>query len=308
MRSMFVLSLGALSSLLPLASAQAALDTDAPVLTAFSVSGSIDAARSGQAVTVNLQATDNLSGVYYYIIALESPSGRQVVQEGLHAAASKTFSSQVVIGYPRYMNIELGEHFSRWSEPGMWRVVSVDVRDLAGNARVYDEAALAALGPHQFSVTNTKADSVKPMLHVGSLDTPVLSLSTPPRGTAAGTPPLALATVDVSDAGSPSASGVDVVSAYFCKLPFDGMQCADAFGLVGVTGTPIQKKGKMKIGDLLVSHRHPGMPLTAGVYHLMSLTLTDVAGNSTGLLDSAFGGSDNLSVWFPSGTTVTVNP
>lgn len=158
------------------ASQAAALDTQPPTLTAFGVTGSVDASRSGQSVTVNLRASDNLSGVYYYIVTLTSPNGQQIVQEGLNATASRSFSSQVVIGYPRYMNIEFGEHFNRWSEPGRWRVTAVDLRDLAGNARIYDEAALASLGNTGFDVLNTRSDSARVLFEDDAFELMQLSL------------------------------------------------------------------------------------------------------------------------------------
>ncbi len=287
--------------------AQAQLDTKPPRLTAFEVSGAVDAARSGQGVTVSFTANDNLSGVYYYVITLKSPNGQQVVQEGLNAAASLSFRTKVALGYPRYANIEFGEHFGRWSDPGVWWVESLDVRDAAGNAKVYDRAALAALGNTEFTLTNTRADSTPPTLLSGVLETRSVSLAVPYKGTA-NKPPMVFARITAQDAGNPSAAGLDVYSAYFCKLPFANNRCDDAFGIVGLTGTPVVAATSLVMSDSVVSARYAPATVKPGVYYLMSITLSDVAGNSSSYLGNEFGGDVDWATFFPTGSTVTVNP
>lgn len=286
--------------------ALAALDTQPPTLTSFSVNGSVDASRTGQSVTVKLGASDNLSGVYYYIIEMQSPTGTVIRQEGYNASASKRFSSPVVIGFPRHMNIEFSEQFGRWSEPGTWSVQSVDVRDLAGNARVYDRAALAALGNTDFTVSNAQPDAVPPSLVSGAVDTPVLSLSTPPAGLPAGASPLAIVSVTAQDTGSPATSGLDVYSAQFCKLPFNGTECADGFSVTGTTGTPAKAATALKMSGRLV--RTDGSPVTPGTYLLWVLTLQDVAGNAGALVSTAMGGATDFDALFGGNSSITVLP
>lgn len=287
-------------------SAHAALDTQAPSLTSFTVSGSVDSSRTGQSVSVQLGASDNLSGVYYYIIEIKAPNGSVIRQEGYNAAASKRFSTKVAIGYPRYMNIEFSEQFGRWSVPGTWSVQSVDLRDLAGNSRVYEKAELAALGNTDFSVSNTQSDQVAPTLLSGTVDTPVLSLSVPPAGLPAGASPMAMVSLRMQDTGSPAASGLDVFSAYYCKLPFNNNECADAFGVVGTTGTPTKAATTLKMSGRLV--RTDGSPVSPGTYVLGSVTLQDVAGNANGYVSTALGGSVDFTSFFSGASSITVNP
>ncbi|MFZ2987728.1 hypothetical protein [Ideonella sp.] len=286
--------------------AQAALDTQPPKLTSFGVSGSVDASRTGQFVSVKLGASDNLSGVYYYIIELRSPAGAIIRQEGYNTSLSKNYSTTVAIGYPRYMNIEFSEQFGRWSEPGTWSVDSIDLRDLAGNAKVYDKAALAALGNTDFLVVNAKPDAMAPTLLSGVINTPNLSLSTPPAGLPAGASPMAVLTISAEDSGATTNSGLDVYSAQFCKLPFNGSECADEFGLTGTTGTPIKTPSSLKMSGRLV--RNDGTPVTPGTYVLSVITLQDIASNASAWVSTAVGGSVDFNAYFGGGITITVAP
>lgn len=291
----------------------AGLDTKAPTVTSFKLSGAVNASASQSFVTVNFKAKDDLSGVYDYAITLESPNKRTMIrQEGLNPDLSTSFSTAVQVGYIRYENIEFSEVFNRWSEPGVWSITELMVRDVAGNARVYDKAALAALGNTEFTVTNTSADLAAPVLSNGVIETPTLSLSVQPAGTKAGTLPFARMSVTLQDSGTPTASGVDTYSFYFCKLPFDPatQQCADAFGVLGITGKPIVATATVKANGMLERANAPVMrtPVSTGVYHLCSIDVADIAGNHGTYHATLCGGADELSALFPGGTTVTVNP
>jgi hypothetical protein len=139
---------------------------------------------------------------------------------------------------PAKERIEFSKVFHRWSEPGVWSITELMIRDIAGNARDGDNAALAALGNTEFTVTNTGADVAAPVLANAVIETPNLSLSVPPVGTPEGTLPFAKVASTMNDTGSPTASGTDVYSIFLCKLPFnaDTQKCADSFGGLGLTG------------------------------------------------------------------------
>jgi hypothetical protein len=303
------LSLSALAALAAMGSTHAAaLDVAPPVLTSFSTSGAVDAAATGQFVTVRFTATDDLSGIFTYYVTLESPSGAKITQDGL-VAPTKSLTTKIEVGYPRYTNIEFGEHFDRWSQPGTWSVTSLDVRDLAGNAKVYDKAALAAFGNTDFTVTNTKYDELPPTLVSGSISTPTLSLSKPPAGLPAGAPPVGKVSIRAFDSGTGAISGIDTVTVFFCKEPYNPAthQCAESFGLTGLPATPVRGSASNILAADQV--RQPdGSAIHPGVFRVWSIGLNELAGHNVGFTDIHYGGETDFAALFPTGTTITVNP
>jgi hypothetical protein len=151
-----------------------------------------------------------------------------------------------------------------------------------------------------------------PVLTTGVIETPTLSLSVPPAGTPAGTLPFAMMSMTMQDMGSPTASGIDTYSIYFCKLPFDPVanQCADGFGVLGITGNPIVGLTTAKANGMLERGNAPVLrtPVSTGVYQICSIDVADIAGNHGVYHSTLCGGAENLSTLFPAGTTITVYP
>jgi hypothetical protein len=287
------------------------LDTTAPTLTGFSLNGSVNLDNANSFVSVTLKIRDNLSGVYDYQITLESPGKNSIIkQEGLSPTLATTFNTTVQVGYLRYENVESNELFNRQFEPGVWSVTQVFVRDLAGNSRTYDKAALALLGNTDFTVT--KNDKVPPVVLGGVIKTPIISLSTPPLGTPAGTLPFAKASLTMQDTGSAKPSGIDIYSVFFCLPPFNPVtqKCADFFGLIGLTGKPIRILTTAQANGMLESSYGTVLrtPVTPGVYEMHSVDVQDLSGNTGQYLAPQFGGSADLDTLFPDGTTITVTP
>jgi hypothetical protein len=109
----------------------------------------IDVSLQPQTVTVDLTASDNLSGVdmspdtprvsYLYGVQLESPSGAQ------HVYAGPFPMLQLIIGTPLSGVWEGSAFFPRYAEAGTWRVRMVQIKDTVRNVKSYATADLVAV-------------------------------------------------------------------------------------------------------------------------------------------------------------------
>ncbi len=139
-------------------------DTAPPVLQAVSLSPpGVDVSSAAQAITVDLVLTDDRSGVAPGLTSLDdfsmiSPSGKQsrflsVSQFQLLSGNSTSGTYRAIFIMPQY------------SEPGVWKVNSVRLRDNVGSQRLYDATSLAAFGVSiQLSVASNPSDSQPPQL------------------------------------------------------------------------------------------------------------------------------------------------
>ncbi len=283
-----------------------AVDTMPPVLQSISVAGTVNAAKAGQSITVTLNATDDVSGVYGIVIVLASPDGQDyIVQDFYDAIPEQNYTISELMGIPRYAN-PVGE-FDIGTSPGEWSVYEVDIADVAGNSVAYDQVALAALGRTDFTVTNSYYSTKAPKLLGGSILTPTISLATPPAGTAAGTLPFAEMDVKASYAVTEKIAGIDAVSATFCMPSNINNGCTDSFGVTGQTGLPLQKPGTIGLSNQLTSTANPGSKVQTGTYYLYSVILEGTLFGVTSYTDAMFGGAVNLSHYFGQ-TTITVTP
>jgi hypothetical protein len=274
------------------------LDTQPPVLRSITTTGSVDAQLPNQAILTSLKLTDNLSGVVSYGIEYVSPSGLQYVFRSKQVATPLTsLSPTLTVGsYP----FSLPE-FNVYDEPGTWQATSFYAYDAAGNFVSYSASELAALGSTTFVVTNNGGyDIIGPTLASGTVDTPTIRLSRPPKGTPAGTPPYVSVDLSATDAGNGVVSGTYRAFFVFCH-PNGAGGCDDNIYLSGTTNRSGMLANTMTTGAQLRADQ------TLGQYVMDYLYLYDVAGNYSPYVSTAFGGTTNFADYFPTGTTIFVN-
>jgi hypothetical protein len=276
----------------------AGLDTQAPVLKSIATTGSVNAQLPDQVIQSTLHIQDDLSGVAYYTIEYESPSNRQYVYRSKRVATPLLkLTPTLDVGSAPFSSLD----FSVYDEPGTWRAVYFSVSDAAGNSRQYYESDLALLGTTTFQVTNNGGyDITPPALASGTISTPTVRLSKPPKGTAPGTPPYVSADLSVTDAGNGVVSGTSAAYFYFCHPDGSG-GCDDYLYLYGTTNRAGLVANTMTVGTQLRADQ------TLGQYVIYYLEVDDVAGNYTFYESTAFGGSTNFATYFPTGTTIFVN-
>ncbi|MBQ0932049.1 hypothetical protein KAK07_20180 [Ideonella sp. 4Y16] len=260
----------------------AALDTTPPVVVSINAGTTVDAGKSMNQLVVDLNVTDDLSGLLHTFMTARSPSGAQTVANGQHLGGWTAFKGQMAL------------RFGPFAEPGVWTITEVYGSDIAGNNFVCDAACLGALGGNlQFTVTGTRADAQAPTLSSGRILTPAVSLSTPVKGTLDHLPIVRMQLGTADQGGSGTAGAY----ATFC-LP-DQSSC---FGTWSENWVYAQKKSTL----YGYASTWVGMPI--GTYLLKDVTLHDHAGSTRVYTSTAFGGSTDFAPWFPNGTQVIVNP
>ena len=128
---------------------------------AFSLA-SIDVGASSQSMTVDLVLSDDLSGVGQGFTGVDdfvmtSPSGKQsrrlsINQFQLISGSNTLGTYRATLTMPQY------------SEPGVWKVSAVRLRDNAGSQRLYDGTALASFGSTIHIVSSNPPDTTPPQL------------------------------------------------------------------------------------------------------------------------------------------------
>lgn len=123
----------------------AASDLEAPVLTAFDFAPKAINTTAGPAsTTVDLTATDDVSGVGSLRVDFLSPSGTAFQSGFDDGSAATSFSGSLVVTFPRF------------SEAGTWTVWRVFIFDAVGHLRQLGTADLVAAGfPTTLMVQNT---------------------------------------------------------------------------------------------------------------------------------------------------------
>lgn len=112
---------------------KSASDTIPPNLTAFRFApDAIDTTQGPATVKVEFTATDDLSGVSFFEIALVSPSGVAKLGGSKKFSPAHEVTDSVTVNFPKS------------SEPGAWRVGQVMLADDAGNTLVLDAEAMAS--------------------------------------------------------------------------------------------------------------------------------------------------------------------
>ena len=260
-------------------------DINAPVLSAFSTQGSVDAAQPANVLAVGFKASDDLSGVYWGGAYAVGPNGQWVYV---------SFNSELPA--TKYSGSMRSTSQLAFLEPGTYMFTSAYVADVAGNVSYYDQEQLAALGRISFNVKNKGGfDAMPPGLLKGRILTPQVSLSAFHPGTEQ--PAFVGVTVDLSDSGNSAVAGVQNVYLQFCLL--DRSNC---LGLSSYGGVPRKAVVTLRPSTQVFPGWAP-----EGEYHLDYVSITDFAGNSSFLSSTEFGGETDFSLSFPS-TTITVTP
>ena len=137
-------------------------DTAAPVLQSVVLSPpAVDVSSAAQTITVSLVLTDDLSGFAQGLTSLDdfsmvSPSGKQ-------SRFSSVTQFQLLSGTPTSGTYRASLVMPQYSEPGVWKVNTVRLRDNAGNQRFYDASALGGFGSSiQLSVASNPFDLQPP--------------------------------------------------------------------------------------------------------------------------------------------------
>jgi hypothetical protein len=152
----------------------------------------INTASGSATVNVTLSATDDLSGLNYFIVYFHSPSGYQNQNSAVWCTPGVlTCTNSVVLTFPQF------------GETGVWTVSSVIVYDMVGNQKLYRTADLTANGlPTQLEVTGNQ-DSNPPLLSA-------LDFTPKQINTASGS-----ATVNVTLSATDDLSGLNYFIVYF---------------------------------------------------------------------------------------------
>jgi hypothetical protein len=202
-------------------------------------------------------------------------------------------NATLTIGTPPFTDIPLTE----FAEPGTWEADLFYAYDANGNFAGYSRNELRALGSTTFQVKNDRDDHVPPALAGGTIATPKVHLSRPPKGTPDGTLPYVSAQLSVTDSGNGAVSG-----AYSARVIFCADECAHSFSLAGLANRTGQARATLALGTQLDEKQRPGS------YQIFALTLADVAGNDVTYTSSAFGGETDFAGFFPEGVTVSIVP
>ncbi|MDD3524534.1 MAG: SdrD B-like domain-containing protein, partial [Candidatus Cloacimonetes bacterium] len=133
-------------------------DTTPPTIASFDFNPkAVDTSTSSQEITITARLTDDLSGFSQGYFRFQSPSKIQDV--GLWFSSSERTSGNELDGsYERKITLP------QYSEPGTWKLSSVELRDNVGNSKYISGVEVEALGiPTEFeveSVGDTKPPSV----------------------------------------------------------------------------------------------------------------------------------------------------
>jgi hypothetical protein len=270
------------------AAAGTAVDTLAPVLTAFRVPPSVDVTAAGSDARVVFSATDDNSGVASGYGWVSGPNNAL-----LWLWIGNGIASRAVNGGAGHLTT------SPWAVPGTWYVNGVVLRDMNGNSMSWNRSDLAAMGAvTQFTVVNPKGgDGVPPTLVGGWVRTPTYSLASIQPGTA-DTPAQFIVSVKVHDAGNGQVSGIRIANLVFCT--------ADMSSCLNTTSNDTLVSG-IADGSLLTWQLPAQAGVGPGTYRLREVDLYDYANNRTSLISTAFGGTTDFTPLFNT-TTVTITP
>lgn len=276
--------LGALAAASCAGSFGANLDITPPVLLSFKPEAVADATLPSGGFSIDLKASDDLSGIQWIHATAVGPDGTQMAFSGWEYSAGKTLSRSLHL-----------DGLWTYQRPGTYTFVSARLLDAASNAVDYDQAALAALGATSFTVKNKGGfDATPPRLVSGKVLTPTLSAS----AVHPGTEQAAKAGVEIVavDAGNTAISGVGYVSLDFCVI--SGEACFSLFSR-GLEFKPVPDPVKLRLGA--------SVSVPPGDYRLRTVGINDQANNSLVLTSTEFGGTTDFSAYFPS-VVITVTP
>jgi hypothetical protein len=251
-------------------------DTQAPRLQAIGMTpSSVDVSVAPATVTVDLTLTDDRAGISASTASLKdfelrSPSGRQ-------SRLISTFDRHLVQGTALNGVWRALFTMPQYSEPGVWSVVSVIVRDRIGTTRVYDAATMATFGASaRMTVASSPADIVPPVLRSLSFTPGIVNTSVSSQAVR----------VDLSAADA--LSGVSfvpdspIVSRYFgviLRSPSGAQFANTGFLDAPTSGTPLDGLWSLQTSLPQFSEE--------GTWKLLSITIKDVVGNLTAYATTA---------------------
>ncbi|NIB44364.1 DUF4214 domain-containing protein [Pseudomaricurvus alkylphenolicus] len=182
----------------------AAPDTQAPELSLFSLTPSVDASSGSGPLTFSLEAADDESGVKSATVHFDSDLTYSHRADS--ATANGTWSLVVLNGFydswDDGVSVESKGIFDT-NSPGIYTVTKLDIEDVAGNVRTYTTEELISAGfSTSFELTGATADTEAPEITAFSLS--------PTVDTTSGSGPLNFQ-VEASD----DISDIDQVTIYF---------------------------------------------------------------------------------------------
>jgi len=263
--------------------AQYNLDIKPPELKRFALDRSVvrvSEAGAGE-LMVELVATDGLTGVM---------SAEVVVR---HVETGWGLSGQKYIAVPMG-RVNMGVPVSIYGDApaGEWRVDSVNLRDANGNLKAYDAEALSAMGSTSFQVDNrVRTDGIPPELVGGSVLTPVVSRSKPPKGEYPDQAPRVGLSLSATDTGVSKVSGLSTAYATLCdEYGWDCMYLGGSALKLGAGS------GRIVVGATVNSWINPGR------YTIYSVEIIDRQGNGRSYsqwdtdFNAMFGGDASITI------------
>ena len=226
-------------------------DSEPPQLAGLSIEpDEVDTTGSDQKVTFTAHVTDNLAGVSSVGIALSSPSGGQVIVEGLSflsgTATDALYSGSVTI--------------PRFAEAGAWKITNVFLNDNARNGTGLSTAKLEELGlPNTVQVESVE-DSEPPQLAGLSIE--------PDEVDTTGSDQKVAFTAHVTD----NLAGVSSVGIALSS-PSGGQVIVEGLSFLSGTATDALYSGSVTIPRFA----------EAGAWKITNVFLNDNARNGTGL-------------------------
>jgi hypothetical protein len=166
-------------------------DTTPPLLTAFAFTPTIDTTVSPATVTVTLTATDDVSGVASFEVWFQSPS---------HAQQRYTFRNCTPVSTSCTASLDLV--FPQYGEAGIWTVLWVITRDVAGNTKWYYAEDVGAM-PFPTQLTVISNEDISPPALTAFAFTPTIDTTVSP------------ATVTVTLTATDDVSGVASFEVWF---------------------------------------------------------------------------------------------
>jgi hypothetical protein len=258
------------------------LDVTPPVLTSFHVTPPADTSAPLAQIRIDVQASDNLSGVTYLMLTIAGPHGQEMFVGASPGLPAKQTTQSLALDVSAY------------TEPGVWTVMYATVSDAAGNYQDYYDPQIGQIGDASFTLVNSHAklaDYTSPVVTQGVVVTPTLSAS----GTLKGTNEPLIAAIDmtVKDGNA----GVANVSGTWCL--------ADMSSCLYMNGGYDYLRGDTK-KTLRLWSGIGGAP--AGDYLPYQVFVSDHAYNYTTYQGADFGGTSDFSTLMPAGDKITVTP
>ncbi|MSO23705.1 MAG: hypothetical protein EXQ58_10755 [Acidobacteria bacterium] len=268
-------------------------DTTPPTLTGLTITpSSIDVTSSAQTVQIDLNVTDDLSGVdlsntpfYFTALVLTSPTGAQ--QRSLVGSDFQLVSGTRLNGTWR-----ASLTVPRFVESGTWRVSFLILKDAVGNSIFLSNSQLIALGLNPNLAITSTSDLVAPTLTSLSFTPSTIDTSTSGQGFT-----IQVGAQDAVSGINPATNNFQNIGIYANFSPPPGIP-QFSYGL-WIT-TPVSGNAQAGVWQTAI-----GLPQysQAGSWSISYLQLRDLAGNVR-----TYTGAELQTAGFPNLLTVNSNP